>query len=187
MTRKGVIRSVIVCLATVLFGPPALGQQAKAPPPQEPADHPNWAEVRRHAERQWRAFLIDPDSATFEYVSGFQWGSTRLGLRKRRYGWVACGNINAKNRLGGYTGREPFFVFIDAQTREVEVDYRWSRASTCDSGRYVPLQPEMLSAPVDKSPLSIADELAKLADLRDKGIITQAEFESQKAKLLAKP
>ncbi|HYA68237.1 MAG TPA: SHOCT domain-containing protein [Acidimicrobiales bacterium] len=29
-----------------------------------------------------------------------------------------------------------------------------------------------------------ADELAKLADLRDKGVINQAEFDAQKAKLL---
>jgi hypothetical protein len=30
-----------------------------------------------------------------------------------------------------------------------------------------------------------ADELAKLADLRDKGVISPAEFEAQKAKILA--
>lgn len=30
-----------------------------------------------------------------------------------------------------------------------------------------------------------ADELAKLADLKDKGVITDAEFEAQKAKLLS--
>ena len=30
-----------------------------------------------------------------------------------------------------------------------------------------------------------ADELAKLADLREKGVITDAEFDTQKAKLLA--
>ncbi len=30
-----------------------------------------------------------------------------------------------------------------------------------------------------------ADELAKLADLRDKGVITPAEFEQQKSKILA--
>jgi len=35
------------------------------------------------------------------------------------------------------------------------------------------------------SQTSSADELAKLADLRDKGVITAQEFESQKAKLLA--
>ncbi len=32
---------------------------------------------------------------------------------------------------------------------------------------------------------SSADELAKLADLKDKGVISDAEFETQKAKLLA--
>ena len=30
-----------------------------------------------------------------------------------------------------------------------------------------------------------ADELAKLADLRDRGVITSDEFERQKAKILA--
>ena len=32
---------------------------------------------------------------------------------------------------------------------------------------------------------STADQLSKLADLRDRGVITAAEFESQKAKILA--
>ena len=35
------------------------------------------------------------------------------------------------------------------------------------------------------SPASTADQLAKLADLRDRGVITAGEFESQKAKVLA--
>jgi len=34
--------------------------------------------------------------------------------------------------------------------------------------------------------VSTADELAKLADLKEKGVITDAEFEAQKAKLLNK-
>lgn len=33
--------------------------------------------------------------------------------------------------------------------------------------------------------ISTADELAKLADLRDKGVLTEEEFKSHKAKLLA--
>jgi putative oligomerization/nucleic acid binding protein len=32
---------------------------------------------------------------------------------------------------------------------------------------------------------SSADELAKLADLRDRGVITEAEFQQGKAKILA--
>jgi len=35
------------------------------------------------------------------------------------------------------------------------------------------------------APASLADELAKLAGLRDQGIISDAEFDAQKAKLLA--
>ena len=35
------------------------------------------------------------------------------------------------------------------------------------------------------SPPDVADELTKLADLRDRGVLTEAEFEAQKAKLLA--
>ena len=34
------------------------------------------------------------------------------------------------------------------------------------------------------SPTSTADELAKLADLKEKGVISDTEFEAQKAKLL---
>lgn len=36
------------------------------------------------------------------------------------------------------------------------------------------------------APTSLADELAKLADLRDKGILTEEEFQAQKAKLLTR-
>ena len=35
------------------------------------------------------------------------------------------------------------------------------------------------------SPASTADQLAKLADLRERGVITAAEFEREKAKILA--
>jgi type VI protein secretion system component VasK len=35
------------------------------------------------------------------------------------------------------------------------------------------------------SPTNTADQLAKLADLRDRGVITPAEFDAQKAKILA--
>jgi hypothetical protein len=37
----------------------------------------------------------------------------------------------------------------------------------------------------DSSPASTADQLTKLADLRDRGVITAEEFDREKAKLLA--
>lgn len=46
---------------------------------------------------------------------------------------------------------------------------------------------EAASPPAPSSaPLSVADEIAKLAKLRDNGILTDDEFDSEKAKLLAK-
>jgi membrane protease subunit (stomatin/prohibitin family) len=36
-----------------------------------------------------------------------------------------------------------------------------------------------------ESPTSTADQLSKLADLRDRGVITAEEFEREKAKVLA--
>nr|WP_265566398.1 SHOCT domain-containing protein [Streptomyces hygroscopicus] len=40
-------------------------------------------------------------------------------------------------------------------------------------------------APVATRPTSLADELTKLAALRDQGILSATEFEQQKARLLA--
>jgi len=39
--------------------------------------------------------------------------------------------------------------------------------------------------PAGGSPASPADQLAKLADLRDRGVISAEEFEREKAKVLA--
>jgi hypothetical protein len=41
------------------------------------------------------------------------------------------------------------------------------------------------AAPAGESLSSVADELTKLASLRDQGILTEEEFSAQKAKLLA--
>ena len=44
---------------------------------------------------------------------------------------------------------------------------------------------EYIQQAVAETPASTADQLAKLADLRDRGVITDAEFEREKAKALA--
>jgi hypothetical protein len=55
-----------------------------------------------------------------------------------------------------------------------------------DSFKLCLSQPDPVSAVAAPAgpPMSIADELSKLSDLKAKGIITQAEFDAQKAKLL---
>lgn len=44
---------------------------------------------------------------------------------------------------------------------------------------------QSLSSPANNNNGSVAEEIAKLADLRDKGILTNEEFNAQKAKLLS--
>lgn len=47
--------------------------------------------------------------------------------------------------------------------------------------------PTQTPATVTSAPTSVADEIGKLASLRDKGLLTDAEFQSQKLRLLGGP
>lgn len=160
----------------------------KAPPP-EPAQHPDWASVRDQGVSGISSSLFDPSSAQINWSSGFRWGFAKPIIGRRTHGWIACGSINAKNRMGGYVGAQPFWIMADA-SGAVTYGMVAETISSCDGGGGPPVNPELanIGAPMASqgSPTGIADELEKLAALRDKGIISQAEFETQKAKLLAR-
>ena len=62
------------------------------------------------------AKLIDPLSALYEfqppkkeYVFKARQGETQPSPV---FGWLVCGNVNAKNRMGGYVGRVPFYAMF---------------------------------------------------------------------------
>ncbi len=59
-------------------------------------------DYKRQVDAKLADLLIDPDSRKLEFVS-------------HPYGGLVCGLINAKNTMGGYTGKEPFFAVFDAQ------------------------------------------------------------------------
>lgn len=65
----------------------------------------------------------------------------------------------------------------------------WFRAHPEFGGRATAQEPSAAAAPapsaVTPSAVSIADELSKLAGLRDQGVLTDDEFAAQKARLLA--
>jgi hypothetical protein len=62
-----------------------------------------WLEIRPVSlvEHKVRAVLNDPDSAKFRDV----------GFNKKT--GAGCGYVNAKNRMGGYTGFTMFIVYAD--------------------------------------------------------------------------
>lgn len=108
-------------------------------------------------------------------------------IGKRTFGWVACGNVNAKNRMGGYVGEEGFSLFVTPDGN-VQVAMRGQVVSSCDDGVRIAVNPELAaSTQTASSPpptMSVADEIKKLADLRASGVLTDEEFQTQKAKLL---
>lgn len=59
--------------------------------------------------------LIDPTSPLYTFrepVKGYI-GKSPLYGTEMTFGWVVCGTVNAKNRMGGYTGREIFFTIFN--------------------------------------------------------------------------
>lgn len=62
-----------------------------------------WISPAHRVEQRVRQHLFDPDSAQF---SGVTWNAKKE---------AGCGTVNAKNRMGGYTGATHFVIFNDGQ------------------------------------------------------------------------
>lgn len=54
------------------------------------------SQAEREASEALRPLLVDPDSASYSFVT--------------RNNDTICGFVNAKNRMGGFTGDQAFFV-----------------------------------------------------------------------------
>lgn len=174
----------VLILASLLLGSAA---QAKDTVPPPPAPQPDFAKVRQTGEATLKSTLFDPSSAQIVYTNGFQWGYAKPLIGRRTWGWIACGTLNAKNRMGGYVGASGFWIMSDGNGT-ISMGQQGETMSTCDTGQRAELQPELKDAPTltlaGSGQTGVAEELEKLASLKDKGIITQAEFDAQKAKLL---
>lgn len=171
-------------MLSICFGSTAY---AKDNVPSQPALAPDWSEVRSVTETAIRQRLIDPDSAKIEWPYGFKWGGYKPMLQKRVHGWASCVMVNGRNRMGGYTGSKPaVVVFLDGvRYLELMDDQYGIDSAACAKAGFPPPPATLASSMRTPTPVeSVADEIAKLAVLRDKGIITPEEFDAQKAKLL---
>jgi len=157
------------------------------------ASAPDWALFRRNSETSLRARLIDPDSARIEWPYGFTYGTWKPILAKRVEGYWTCGSINARNRMGGYTGSTSFVVVLDANGLVQFVDMGEARdfdfvTSQCNGSVKLlpPPQRELVGVGVVQpaQAASIADELRKLVDLKNSGALSDAEFQAAKQRLL---
>lgn len=148
--------------------------------------------MRIRSEEKIKSILIDPESANFEWPYGFSYSSWKPFLQSRVTGYVTCGYVNSKNRMGGYAGRMPFVVILnDHVVSFVDIDNGRGLGLVgiaCDkSAASLPTpQKGMLDENImpEIAQPSVADELQKLDALRQKGILSEEEFTQQKARIL---
>tara|TARA_R110000868_G_scaffold230335_2_gene483456 strand:- start:262 stop:795 length:534 start_codon:yes stop_codon:yes gene_type:complete len=174
----------LAVIAALMLSAGTVHAAEKAPPP-EPMEHPDWGKLRRDFEAKVQSGLYDPESAQFTWVKGFQWGSVTEGFFRRRWGWVACAKVNAKNRMGGYVGASKYWILYEP-SKGLSWDLKSTSFSQCDKPEPVALQPELVDLASLSDQTSLADELTKLGSLLEKGLITRAEFDAQKAKMLGR-
>src|SRR3954451_5386884 len=121
----GLIAALIVGLACAILSacvaPPAttmptaaetsIMNSALRPSSQEAAN----AAVQRYFDKT----LFDAPAARWR----FNRVPVRDGLLKtRQFGWFMCGEINGKNRMGGYTGWHEFLAYFSPTQRDVVID-----------------------------------------------------------------
>jgi len=156
---------------------------------------PNWSLFRTNGEAALIGRLIDPESARIEWTRGFVLGSWKPMFAPRIDGYWTCGRINARNRMGGYTGSTAFVVVLgrEGSVRYVEIgtadDVDFLTVQCQNSAHLLPPpNAAFATATVENgSPVSVADEIQKLLALKESGAITQEEFDAAKAKLLGLP
>lgn len=88
------------CVATVT--PEQMATADYGPAPKNP---------QQLAEAWVKPKLLDPFSAVFDHTTLAQGYSNLLG-EERQFGWIQCGGVNAKNLMGGFVGRQDYFVVI---------------------------------------------------------------------------
>jgi hypothetical protein len=145
--------------------------------------------LRQAGEAAVKARLVDPYSAQFEWPYGFTFGTWKPFMARRVTGYWTCGRVNSRNRMGGYAGSATFVVVLDEDGTAQFVDIAEGKYPIVDtqcskSVAFLPPARTDLPASAEPPVTSLANELEKLASLRDRGVITDAEFEAQKAKLL---
>jgi hypothetical protein len=151
------------------------------------ADHvvADWQKAWATAKNAVLTMLIDPDSAKVEPRSGFGIAAFS-GVR----GHAVCFTVNAKNMYGGYTGDQFYGVVLDDKGSVIKIDRDNGRYDSHMETQCIVAHLPPINFIADEKPQnaqggnSIASQMQSLADLHQRGVLTDAEFTAAKAKLL---
>ena len=70
-------------------------------------ERPNEARAKKTITNYLESSLIDPDSLRLKCAEPQKGWAREASSRPPRFGWIIYCEVNAKNRLGGYTGAKP--------------------------------------------------------------------------------
>jgi hypothetical protein len=105
------VRIIAACAVALLLGscapkPPTSAElQTMQTAPKPSSDVAAQAAVKGYFERT----LFDPNAAQYRFPLPPVQGRAVVA-QMREFGWFMCGDMNGKNRMGGYGGYKPFFV-----------------------------------------------------------------------------
>lgn len=116
----------LICMALLvtagLFGCAPAAPSTAELTIQQNAPAPSSAAAAQAAIRAYLGrSLFDPDSAEYHF-SGDPVSGHVYTLGSREFGYFACGEYNAKNRMGGYVGYKPYLVHFDPMVRDKVAD-----------------------------------------------------------------
>lgn len=97
----------------------ALAQGEKAEPPA------SMEAVEKAVKAYFGQTLFDPESAQYRVREPIN--SYYVAMGDAQHGWFVCGELNAKNRFGGYVGFHPFWVYLNPH------DPNWAVSGYVDS------------------------------------------------------
>ena len=154
---------------------------------------PNFDQFRVTGENAVINRLIDPSSAKVEWPFNFRFGTWKPILQSKIEGYWTCGFVNARNRMGGYTGKSYFVVVMGPEGSVKYIDIASADdvdiiASQCQNSVKLlnPREEKLNRMTSGNNKTSIADELATLVNLHKDGALTDEEFKTAKEKALSK-
>lgn len=117
MDNKNLTKKILM-LGTVVTALTLSGCGPKTPP--EPSLE---EKIIQRAQEEVRLNLKDPDSAQFRNVV-LKEDTTKpedidedIGVQPK-----VCGEVNAKNSMGGYVGFKPFYAYVRIKNNEIIID-----------------------------------------------------------------
>lgn len=153
---------------------------------------PNFDAFRENASVVVRSLLIDPASARIDWPYDFIYGDWKPFLSSAITGYFTCGVVNAKNRMGGYTGSSYFVVVLGPDGKilhsqlATQEDIDFVRVGCEKTVKNLPaLEQEAINSEAAQTgKKSVSDELFALNELYKNGALTAEEFSSAKEKIL---